>query len=1428
MFHLLKQIILFYSMKKYTPLCFFLVLFISLNGYAKKEVNWELNFAKLEYAHQLGDYKGGLEKLKAMQSQLKAKFGEQSLYMARAVALQAKFDVALGKFADYKISIENSVKILAAADKADTDQYARALNEITEAYSSYFEFLKAEEYNTQARKLVGENKVADLHTINRINLSYLKIRFSLGYLNQVINEFDPLMKLTEENLAKKETVKDSKGREKPVKISKEEILMRKKVYASMANTKASVLIENGEYEQANQLLEQNQNWIQKNIGTKEGAYAEALYLQAMIAQDNGDNYEVEKKLRKAESVANGFLKPNAELLMMIEESLIPVLKELEKNKEAQLKNDDVDSKIKGYYGRKSFAYQRNNLIDTRRNILNQDWRKAQNNLEAFLSDLEVVPEDHMWRANTLLVLYEVYLKNNKIEKAEKCLFDAVSIKKQKLGEKSPVYHMSQLEVAEHYVFFGDQFKVSEIIYSNSLEKVIKKEIGHKNRNYPGYNYGEIRLYLLTDKFEKAYTIAKEMLSETEKFFTSNSVQYAVSLEKYANVDIATGRYIEADNKLDKSIKLFQEKGTSKDRLNQAHALESKARLQILQGLFEEAYATLRRSNKLTRRADDEDIKFSSTSEEITELNIYRGKYIETGEFLEEMLESREKKYGATSSSLVHPLNLLGYLKYITGNYIDAEKYIARAMAISKERFGEKSSKYAESMKLLERLYASIGDYDKAEKIGQEVVDIGKGVYGTNHIFVAESMNELALVKHFNKKSKSEIENLFNQSLKIISVGIGENSPPYAEALENASIFYLENGRLDKATEMLDKAYSIWVSRLGEQNTHAARISYIKGDISYLKKNYSEANALFIKSKNIYAGLFDTNHPGYVEALGRSAQMYYSLGDVKNSVLAAEETVEKSLAYLDKIFPTLSERGKAKYWEKVKSDYEFYKTLAFTQNTTYPDMVGKVFNITLKTKAILLSSSIKVRERILKSGDTTLIKNYESWIGKKESLTSALSMNVTQRKESDIDLPKLENEIEDLEKTLNASSDLFANLYEKSVLYEWKELKKVLNENEIAIEIIPFRLYDKKFTDTVWYVAMAVSQDTKSNPDFVIMKNGSEMDSKYIRYFRNCIKFDVEDNVSYDIFWKPIKGLMKKDYAKIYLSLDGVYNQLNLEAIRTPDNDFILNKNNLLLISSTRDLLARSNVRKSGKNKNTTVAKYDNTIALFGNPSYYPDHIELISRKTPQLKGAEEEVIQLDKLMKGSKWTTELFLTDKALEDRVKKLNSPRVFHIATHGFFLADAPTTDLLDEVSEKAVQNPLLRSGLLLRNGGYLLESGNVNEFNKEDGILTSYEAMNLGFDHTELVVLSACETGLGEVKLGEGVFGLQRSFLVAGSDAVIMSLFKVSDEVTTELMANFYNKWLEYGDKRKAFVEAKKEINKKYNSPKYWGAFLMVGVE
>ena len=136
----------------------------------------------------------------------------------------------------------------------------------------------------------------------------------------------------------------------------------------------------------------------------------------------------------------------------------------------------------------------------------------------------------------------------------------------------------------------------------------------------------------------------------------------------------------------------------------------------------------------------------------------------------------------------------------------------------------------------------------------------------------------------------------------------------------------------------------------------------------------------------------------------------------------------------------------------------------------------------------------------------------------------------------------------------------------------------------------------------------------------------------------------------------------------------------------------------------------------------------------------------------------------------------------------------------------------------------NPLLMSGLMLTGATKSLLGYNSEE--GENGILTALEASTLNLENTELVILSACETGKGEIKVGEGVYGLQRAFQVAGAKATIMSLWKVDDEATQLLMEKFYHFWIESGSKTEAFRKAQLEVRKKYPSPYYWGAFVMMG--
>ena len=539
-------------------------------------------------------------------------------------------------------------------------------------------------------------------------------------------------------------------------------------------------------------------------------------------------------------------------------------------------------------------------------------------------------------------------------------------------------------------------------------------------------------------------------------------------------------------------------------------------------------------------------------------------------------------------------------------------------------------------------------------------------------------------------------------------------------------------------------------------------------------------------------------------------------DFKSSKRYIEESLNNYEGFIKSYFPALSEREKAKYWNTIKGDFEFYNTLAFSNLEDFRDLTEKVYNYQLMTKALLLSSSIKIRERIMNSNDEPLKAQYNNWIQKKELLTMALSMSEAQLTENEINPAALQQEVEKIEKDLSQKSEIFGENFESKRI-QYTDVKSSLNPNEVAIEMVRYRYFDHALTDSVIYAALYLKPEFKK-PKAIIMREGQRMETRFFKFYRNAIMGKIADNVSYGVFWQPIVDEIGQ-VSTVYLSADGVYNQINLEAIPTPDGRYVIDNSNIVLVSNTKDIFLRKTKTREGTK--------DNTASMFGNPTFYMASSD--ERSIPALPGTEKEINQLKFVLNQKGWTTKEFTEGTAAEEKVKELNSPKIFHIATHGLY---RPSTEVtLEEQIEgnEAVlaQNPLMRTGLLLRGAGDLLDKTDYN-YNMESGILTAYEAMSLNLDKTDLVVLSACETGLGDLEAGEGVYGLQRAFLVAGAKVLIMSMFKVDDDATQKLMLKFYQKWLNTNNLRQSFIDAKKELRVEYPEPIYWGAFMMIGLE
>ncbi|MFA6570636.1 MAG: CHAT domain-containing protein, partial [Bacteroidota bacterium] len=403
-------------------------------------------------------------------------------------------------------------------------------------------------------------------------------------------------------------------------------------------------------------------------------------------------------------------------------------------------------------------------------------------------------------------------------------------------------------------------------------------------------------------------------------------------------------------------------------------------------------------------------------------------------------------------------------------------------------------------------------------------------------------------------------------------------------------------------------------------------------------------------------------------------------------------------------------------------------------------------------------------------------------------------------------------------------------FDKNIV-SWTDIRNVLKKDEAVVEIVRFRKYGMVpnkfnesvmvpgFTDTVVYVAMIITSNTKDNPEIVLMTNGTDLENKFIKQMRRAVVvYKYEDLDSYDVYWKKIADKLK-GISTVYLSLDGVYNQMNVNALLNPQTGkYLLEELDIRIVTNPKDIITYQKQKKKN---------IENTAVLFGDPKYNIDSTNS-TVSIALLPGTREEIKKISLDLKEHQWETKEYMGDSAKESTLKAIVSPRVLHIATHGKFLSDAKKANInLTGGNEKKLnENPLMLSMLLFTGAENTILSPKEKQFDSDDGILTAYEAMNLDLDNTELVILSACETGLGEVRNGEGVYGLQRAFQVAGAKTLIMSLWTVSDEATQELMSNFYTHWLDGMNKRDAFRTAQLELKQKFSSSYYWGAFQMIG--
>ena len=902
---------------------------------------------------------------------------------------------------------------------------------------------------------------------------------------------------------------------------------------------------------------------------------------------------------------------------------------------------------------------------------------------------------------------------------------------------------------------------------------------------------------------KARNAAKKELDDFNTIFDSTDIDYAVLLSDNSGVfggkgrgefgvkfrqfgNIANSLLRDADLSDEENARLNLQLGQSGYAMSRF--IYAEKRLTTAKGYFEKAF--LNNDPGYIKTISSQGLLYTSM-----------GRYEQAQKSTSLALDMRQEKLGNNSMAVAASLNNYAVLQYNLGQYNESEKYVGESLSIITLNKQNESMPYAIVLNNKAILFQSMGRYEAAAKLLEEAIKITNKSELRKATGFAKFFSNLALL--YQQMGKfSEAERIYQG----LEARLEKGTSAYANMLNNLAILYLVMNKEDRIESMLRQSAGIYKNVVGETNPAYAKVISDLGNYLRYKSRYDEAAPMLegvLNSRELSLGV---NHPLYVQSQEDLAILYWKKKDYEKAFPLYHDAMEKTLDFINRYFPPMSEAEKTKYWDMLSPRFQRFYNFALEASAVNKEIIFDLFEYRAATKGLLLSSTRKISEAIFSGSNEQLKKDYADWIDQKEQLTAYYTYSKEELKEQSLNLDSLESAVNRMEKKLSENSKDFANFYFTGKT-KISEIQKELKADEALIEIIRLRNFDQVFTDGCRYLGLVITKNDPQ-PKIIMLENGVDLENKYSKTYRLSIKNKLKDDQSYNQYWAPFEQEVKGK-KKIYVSLDGVYNQVNLYTLKKARADYLINQCDIILLGNPRDLII---------NNNKGIAKPGKKATLIGFPDYGSGVIV-------QLPGTKVEVDGIKKVLQSSGYQVAELTQRDATETNLKLSKNISILHIATHGYFLKDVEKTNWPIGVhADNAKDNVLLRSGLMLT-GASETDKQAAGLDSSNNGVMTSYEAMNLDLKGTNLVVLSACETGLGEIKAGEGVYGLQRAFLVAGAEAIVMSLWKVDDAATQLLMNNFYSNMMQTGDKQKAFKQAQLQLMTKFKDPYYWGAFVMM---
>ncbi|MEW6266096.1 MAG: CHAT domain-containing protein [Thermodesulfobacteriota bacterium] len=851
------------------------------------------------------------------------------------------------------------------------------------------------------------------------------------------------------------------------------------------------------------------------------------------------------------------------------------------------------------------------------------------------------------------------------------------------------------------------------------------------------------------------------------------------------------------------------------------------------------------------------------------------RFVEAASVLERGLAQVTKAKGSEDDSLVQPLLSLCQAYTKQGEYARAEDRGRRALAILEKKGSNLVTEpQVQVHSRLGRLYLKLGDYAKAERHLELALAAREKLYGPESPGVGYGLMDLGVLA-LNRREYRRAEDHLQRALTIFQAKKGPQSRQAAEVLKLLGRVSLEQKKYDQAESYFRQALNIIESAKGPRHPDLIFTLTFLGALYVDKGDYGQAEPLLHRALAISDAALGPLHPDSTNTLVWLAILQGCRGEYGRALETLKRVQAISDRVIEQVMGFTSEEEKMSFLETRKKGLHVLLNLAAHELKQDQGAVEAALSAWLKRKGIVLEAQKRFQEALIDSDDLEAQKIMTE-LDRRRAEMSRLVLGGVQKESTPEDeeagsqdekgspsgrpdIARLEVEIQDLESRLSRQSRAYAS-NRRLAGVDTAQTAASLPPDSVLLEFASSRAFsfgprsEKVRWGKAHYLVFILPA---GRVDGLVVKDLGEASviNRQVTGFKKAMTVSEGAGAAraasaarrlYDLVWAPLKNEIGSA-KKVFISPDGRLNLIPFEAFLNPEGRYLIEDHTLYYLTSGRDLLSFDQAR-------TDVGS--GRALLLGDPDFWlsrdqkvkaltklglavgeedipaevrsPAELEEGSGLTFQpLPGTRTEVKAISALLGSGR--AEAYLGTEAIEEVLRQARAPRILHLATHGFFLEDLELGEPDEEgkkISAKSL-NPLLRSGLALAGANQSLAGKG------HDGILTAEKVLGLKLRGTELVVLSACETGLGETSGGEGVFGLRRAFAQVGVKSMVMSMWPVPDRETTELIVEFYQNLtggrMDRGEAlRRAALKEMKTVKERYGHghPFFWGAFVFLG--